>query len=663
MKKIIKGLLFATGVLLWGGASYLPAQTITVTFTNLPANEQYEPQSWTNYWASNSNINVMVTSRFMPNGVLDFNLGLDGNGAPQLYNNGGCCSTPYLFTFSTNVYLKSVDVSGFYGPTQTFSNSAGTVITITNTGPVDLTASERQQITSFSWNSAGPGSGMAIDNLVYVVPSTANSWTNGSDKWENAGDWSLSVIPALNQAVFVTNSVTKTLTIDGTTSSDWPNSMTVNLLTLSAPSGYVSTLSLTNAGTSLPLNILDPTGLVLGSNSILTVTNSAVVLDPHRNDGFSIVSPTGSFPDGLTVGDLGTFNNALTIGSGAQVNTQTGVIGLECTICGGDTCTMCPSGLTLMQPCANGNSVTVIGVWNNATYLDVGYAGGGNRLIVTNGGVINTTNLYLGVLCTSSGNQVTINQGAVNSQTGYVGYVDGGTDLGTVNGGGSTWSNQAVLYVGYASSGNQISVSSTGQIVNGSTLYVGYGGSNNKLFISSAGEVVNGFCTLGWGADANFNMATVTGSGSVWSNTGDLVIGDVGLFNDLIVTNGGFVQNDNATVGYDWDGGGNEAVVVGTNSTWSNLGTLTIGYAAADNDLYIGNGGVVSCSNLVMGTVQPASEENVLFIQQGPFTVGGLPNGPGFYGASSATINDSSQVIATNGATYVGYDRTGQPGG
>ena len=43
----------------------------------------------------------------------------------------------------------------------------------------------------------------------------------------------------------------------------------------------------------------------------------------------------------------------------------------------------------------------------------------------------------------------------------------------------------------------------------------------------------------------------VTGAGSVWSNGGDLVIGDLGSGNNLTITNGGQVVDAHGYIGWD----------------------------------------------------------------------------------------------------------------
>src|SRR5712691_5716696 len=108
--------------------------------------------------------------------------------------------------------------------------------------------------------------------------SSPNSWTNktAAGFWQDTKGWSLGTPPStVNQTgIFITNTVSKTVTINSSTPS---TNLTINDFTLAAPSGFTNTLQLTNAGTVTPLRIVN--GCSINSGGALLVTNSVLRVD------------------------------------------------------------------------------------------------------------------------------------------------------------------------------------------------------------------------------------------------------------------------------------------------------------------------------------------------------------------------------------------------
>ena len=79
--------------------------------------------------------------------------------------------------------------------------------------------------------------------------------------------------------------------------------------------------------------------------------------------------------------------------------------------------------------------------------------------------------------------------------------------------------------------------------------------------------------------------AIVTDPGSVWSNLSDLYVGRYGAGNQLVVSNGGAVViiNESGYLGYAVSSSNNVAVVTGTNSLWTNSSLLSVGYSGSGN--------------------------------------------------------------------------------
>ena len=99
------------------------------------------------------------------------------------------------------------------------------------------------------------------------------------------------------------------------------------------------------------------------------------------------------------------------------------------------------------------------------------------------------------------------------------------------------------------------------------------------------------------------NSVTVTGTNSAWTNTGSLSVGESGSGNRLVISNGGRVANlGQGTIGdLGTNSSNNSVLVTGDGSTWTNSGDLYVGYQGSGNSLVISNGGRVA--NFGEGTI------------------------------------------------------------
>jgi len=198
------------------------------------------------------------------------------------------------------------------------------------------------------------------------------------------------------------------------------------------------------------------------SNNFLTVANADTLLTNSQD---------------LYVGNLGS-ENTMVITNGAMVAGRSGFIGYDAT--------------------SSNNSVLVTGsnsVWSNSANLYVGYSGGGNSLIITNGAKVLGANTYI----SSFG-------GSNNSVQ--------------VSSPGSTLSNSGLIWVG-ASPVAGISGTGTLTITSGGTIAA------SNLIISGATDSV-GTVEIGLkgGSDSNmiFNVPLITfgeGTGSLGLNQSD----------------------------------------------------------------------------------------------------------------------------------------------
>jgi T5SS/PEP-CTERM-associated repeat protein len=104
--------------------------------------------------------------------------------------------------------------------------------------------------------------------------ATTNNWTNSvSGLWQTGSNWSSNQPPnSTFTYILITNSSTKTVTIDASTPS---TNLTIQRLIVSAPAGSTNTLALVNVTTNLPLQLSST--LTVDSGCVLSLTNSALI--------------------------------------------------------------------------------------------------------------------------------------------------------------------------------------------------------------------------------------------------------------------------------------------------------------------------------------------------------------------------------------------------
>ena len=138
-----------------------------------------------------------------------------------------------------------------------------------------------------------------------------------------------------------------------------------------------------------------------------------------------------------------------------------------------------------------------------------------------------------------------VGTGVLSNGSGFVGYetfASNATVLVTDN--GSQWTNRFDLFVGIGSTGNQLIVSNQGAVFNGTT-YIGY------------------FAT------GHSNTAQIADAGSVWRVRTNLHVGYFTSGNQLIVSNGAVASDLAGAIGFT-NAHNNVASVVGSGSMWSN---------------------------------------------------------------------------------------------
>jgi hypothetical protein len=116
--------------------------------------------------------------------------------------------------------------------------------------------------------------GCWIPSSLHAQPQI-NSWTNStSGKWEDA-NWSLGELPGTNQTILLTNAGWKALAIDPSTAENFPDSLSVDSVTISSPAYSFNRLLLNYSGFQTPLIVRS---LSIDGNSAMTMLSSALCL-------------------------------------------------------------------------------------------------------------------------------------------------------------------------------------------------------------------------------------------------------------------------------------------------------------------------------------------------------------------------------------------------
>ncbi|MFC0227007.1 autotransporter outer membrane beta-barrel domain-containing protein [Serratia aquatilis] len=274
--------------------------------------------------------------------------------------------------------------------------------------------------------------------------------------------------------------------------------------------------------------------------------------------------------------------------------------------------------------------------WNVGGNLLLGINGDGT-LIIQNGGIVASSIGYLGA--GSTGNVVVSGNGSL-WQTGtiYVGHSNDSHGILTIENGGVV--NAGVSYIGRVNgTTGQVLVSGAGSSLStgSGSFFVGYGGVGS-LKVENGAKVSTGL-TLGIGYNVSNQptgegMVTVDGVGSSVNSTTTTV--GSGSNGQLTIQNGAAVTNNNGNIGNTGILPGTGTVMVtGSGSTWTNMGTLTIGRSPGRQSgaLYIENGGLVSANNV--------TGNGVLYFDQG--TLRALSSRPDFI---NLTETDGLQLLS-----------------
>lgn len=432
---------------------------------------------------------------------------------------------------------------------------------------------------------------------------TSNSWTDGSSKWETAGNWSLVTAPSTTgqSAIIITNAGNNTVTIDSVTAGT--ATMTISNLIVGA-----NTLQLTNA---IATNFRILSGFTINNGGALLVTNSILRV------GLDTVSASTLSVDGA----------ATILGLGQIITTNaTTVIGNV----GSGSITVGDGGRFLAKEIHVGNSagasgtLIIAGGTNQLTsFMAIGSVAGSTGSVWLTSGALVISNEAL-VVGNSSVGQMTVSNGFVFSREQYVGGFTGAQGTLTIAGGTNILSS--FLKVGETAGVTGTVWVTGGQLVvtNGNSLI---GNSGVGQMTVSNGTVLSGFVAVG---ELAGSRGTLTIAGGTNTLSSLLVVGDAANATGAVWVTGGqlTVSNNDTRVGF------------------SGVGRMTV-----SNGMWLARDVYVGFLSGSQGTLTVAGGTNTL---SSSLTVGS------FIGSTGTVWVTGGQLTVMNGAILIGDSGVGQ---
>jgi T5SS/PEP-CTERM-associated repeat protein len=320
-----------------------------------------------------------------------------------------------------------------------------------------------------------------------------NNWTGATNgSWEQTNRWSSASRPSLiNWYVFITNATSKTVMINDVTASTYTNSLTVSNLVVSAPSGTVNTLVLSNmlAGSSTPLQTVGT--FTIGFGGALLITNSnlktAGLWDINGQVALlgSAVTNLDAVALGTTAGSTGTV--LVAAGQWTATNASSviyvGDVGVgQMTVSNGTV--LARSVQVGYEPGARGAWISADGNTVVTTSLTAGDLGEGTILVT--GGSLTATNLAAGSFIGRGGSgRLSMSGGAVAFGALTVGDLAGAA--GTLSVSNGTLNVLSSLLLGASGCG------ATGTVnVAGGSVFVTNAFANATLEIRSGSVLLSG---------------------------------------------------------------------------------------------------------------------------------------------------------------------------
>ena len=416
----------------------------------------------------------------------------------------------------------------------------------------------------------------------------------GTGNWSAAGtNWSGSAMgPAgstwnpASTAVFQSPSGTATITDmslaanAGLRFTTAGYTVTGNTLSLGGAFPTSNALNVVTAGDTATIN-----SIVAGSNGLAKTGAGTAVLGAAN----SYTGETWIEGGTLTVAGMGA-----SIATGANLFAGYNTTG-NFRVSGGASAS-CSNAYLGNLATSTGNDTTVTGGSSQlvvAGDLAIGHNGGTNTFAVSSGGAVTMTNGFLGYFPTSDGNQATV--GGVSSTWNHSNVLEighqGSMNTFTVNADGYATSGKDTVVGALAGAeDNLLKVSGANakyEVTTGFTLVVGDFGANNAVEVDAGGLLMGHSVRLGRQVGSDGNSVTVSGTGSKWTNTNTLRVGNLGSTNTVLVSAGAEVTfTGTQYIGHGVGTDANAVTITGTNTQWTG-GNMVVGLDGTNSVLSV----------------------------------------------------------------------------
>src|SRR5712692_6721923 len=406
--------------------------------------------------------------------------------------------------------------------------------------------------------------------------SAEKAWKSPtSGFWADGTNWSGGLPPDITAFIQITNANTKTVTIDAATPAA---TLTVQMLTMSAPPGQTNTLLLSDAGTNNPL--VFQTGLQLDDGAAIRITNSALVVEIpffHVDLDGSLTLDSGwlTFSDNTSTARVGRATSGrLSINGGAV---QAG--------------TMTVGGLTNSQ----GMVSMTGGLLDISSLFSIGRNPGTTGTVAVLGGQLSVPNDDTRIGDSGVGQMIVSNATATLSNL-VVGHSSLSVGLLTLQNNGTILLSNDLSIGRFGGSTGSVTVAGGELIASGLKIYVGREGAGQMTVAGGSVQAsrlwvaANPTNTV----SGNFSM-----SGGNLSLSSELLVGSLSLATGEVLITGGAITATNST------GAGDVSVPSG-NLTLSG-GTITTDSLLLTNSAgrMVFNGGVLSTRGTTVANGSP----------------------------------------------------------
>jgi T5SS/PEP-CTERM-associated repeat protein len=591
-------------------------------------------------------------SSWTNNGQLE--IGREGTGTLNVNNGGAVSNTSAIIgTFAGADGTVWVDGIG-----SRWTNSLGIYAGYSGSGKVNIqNGGAVTSSSSYIGFAAGSNGAVAVDGV--------SSWQTVDVEIGTAGTGTLSItngskLDIGNGYVGIHAGSNGSVTVSGD-GSEWLNRFSLAVGVLGV--GKLAVQDGGAVGSEGGVRIGDG----LGSNGLIYVTGAGSTFTVFDDASFPIFL-VGNAGLGALIIQAGGSVDSASIASIGKESTSTGTVVVK-----GNGSTWTHDGFVIVGSSGTGTLTIQDGAVVSADGANLGEATGSSGTISvagsgskwTNSGT-STRELHIG-----NGGAGTVNiadGGAVSSRLGKLALMPNSSGTVTISGSGSTWSNAGDLIVGEQGNGtlnvqNGGSVSLIGDHTNMHIGQTGVGSVN----IWGGGSLFSHSITIGTNAGSN-GTARVTGTGTTWTNVGQLSVGKSGVGALTIEAGATLVSNTGAKeIGHNYGSTG-VVTVTGPGSTWTSNQSLEVGVVGAGT-LIIENGGSVSGTSGVIGdasgsvgsaTVRGAGStwtmSSSLSIASGGFATLSVENGGSVSSTAGslglATGAEGSAIVTGSGSTW-----------